>query len=182
MSLANKLATLRAHQRLTLEQLAERSGLPAALLQEIEAGTTTPALGQLASITRALGSRVGTLLDDAQVEGAVVTRADEQPPSLRAAGSTLADGMNFRSLARGKPARAMDPLLVDLLPEAEPRDSSHEGEEFLHVLTGRVELSLGSERYLLQPGDSIYFDSITRHRLQAIDAPARLIAVVYQPA
>ena len=60
--------------------------------------------------------------------------------------------------------------------------SSHEGEEFVYVLDGAIEIEYGKDLHVLQPGDSIYYDSIVPHQLRAHgDTPARILAVVYTP-
>ena len=57
----------------------------------------------------------------------------------------------------------------------------HEGEEFLFVLKGRVEWQAGSEKVILNPGDSIYFESRLPHRGRALDGEATALVVTYSP-
>ena len=57
---------------------------------------------------------------------------------------------------------------------------SHEGEEFLYILEGRVEFHYGDEIMAVGPGDSLYYDSNEPHGYVAVgDVPARAVAVVY---
>ena len=76
--------------------------------------------------------------------------------------------LKFYALAQNKADRNMEPFIVNVeytVPDAKP--SNHEGEEFLYVLNGDVELAYGQEKYMLHPGDSIYFDSIVPHSLSS---------------
>jgi transcriptional regulator with XRE-family HTH domain len=181
---AKKIATVRDSLRLSVEELAERSGCDAALIRRIEAGDLVPSLAPLVKIARALGVRLGTLLDDDTGLGPVVTRKDQAAGAsrLRSLETGGAAGtLDFFSLAPGKTARHMEPFLVTVHPGG-GAPSSHEGEELLYVLDGRVEISYGKETHALGPGDSIYYDSIVPHRVSAAGgADARLLAVVYAP-
>lgn len=179
-----KVATVRESLGITLEEVAERSGCDVALIRRIEAGELVPSLAPLIKIARALGVRLGTLLDDATGLGPVVTRKDEAAGATRlksletGAGSTTLD---FFSLAPGKSARHMEPFLVTVHPGA-GAPSTHEGEELLFVLEGRIEVAYGKDLHALESGDSIYYDSIVPHRVSAVGgADARILAVVYAP-
>ncbi len=179
-----KIATVRDSLGISVEELADRSGCEAALVRRIEAGELVPSLAPLIKISRALGVRLGTLLDDAGGLGPVVTRREQAAGATRlrsletGAGSPTFD---FFSLASGKSARHMEPFLVTVHP-GDVAASSHEGEELLYVLEGRIEVGYGKEVHALGPGDSIYYDSIVPHRVSAAGgADARILAVVYAP-
>ena len=182
---AKKVATVRDSLGISVEELAERSGCDAGLIRRIEAGELVPSLAPLIKIARALGVRLGTLLDDAGGMGPVVTRRDEAAGTTRLrsleTGAGSGGTLDFFSLAPGKMTRHMEPFLVTVHP-GEAALSSHEGEEMLYVLDGRIEVSYGKDLHALGPGDSIYYDSIVPHRVSAAGgADARLLAVVYAP-
>jgi transcriptional regulator with XRE-family HTH domain len=179
-----KVVTVRESLGISVEELAERSGCEVALIRRIEAGELVPSLAPLIKIARALGVRLGTLLDDATGLGPVVTRKDQAEGATRirsletGAGATTLD---FFSLAPGKSARHMEPFLVTVHPGT-GQSSTHEGEELLYVLEGRIEVAYGKDVHALSPGDSIYYDSIVPHRVSAAGgADARILAVVYAP-
>jgi quercetin dioxygenase-like cupin family protein len=78
----------------------------------------------------------------------------------------------------------MEPFFVELLPESSRNGelSSHEGEEFIVVVQGQVEVVYGRETHRLAVGDSIYYNSIVPHRVGCVgDAPAAIYAVLYIP-
>jgi transcriptional regulator with XRE-family HTH domain len=183
-----KITTLRESLRLSRDQLAERCECDVAVIDGVEGGQIAPSLAPLIKITRALGVRLGTLLDDDANVGPVITRKDsaEEVARLKSL-ETSSDGgvLDFFSLAEGKASRHMEPFLIDVSP-ATPGShalSSHEGEEFVFVLSGEIEIEYGKDLNVLGAGDSIYYDSIVPHQLRAHGgASARILAVVYAPA
>jgi transcriptional regulator with XRE-family HTH domain len=181
-----KLTTLRESLGLTVEQVAERSGCDVVVIEQLEAGELAPSLAPLIKITRALGCRLGTLLDDDTQMGPVVTRADGLEAAARLksleTGTAASGQLTFSPLAAGKNARHMEPFMIDVRPGAEHSLSAHEGEEFIHVLAGAIEVEYGKEMYSLGAGDSIYYDSIVPHQVRAAaGAPAQILAVVFSP-
>lgn len=78
----------------------------------------------------------------------------------------------------------MEPFIVDIEPSSDSdyKLSSHEGEEFIFVLEGKVEINYGKELYQLEKGDTIYLDSIVAHNVHAAaNQSAKILAVVYTP-
>jgi transcriptional regulator with XRE-family HTH domain len=183
-----KLTTLREALGLSVEQLAERSGTDVATVTQLESGAIAPSLAPLIKLTRALGVRLGTLLDDDTNVGPVVTRKGEAEQVARLKSlETSSDGgvLDFFSLAQGKTSRHMEPFMITVNPAeaAEHKLSSHEGEEFIFVLGGQIEIEYGKSNIVLAEGDTIYYDSIVPHQVRAAgDAPAKILAVVYAPA
>jgi len=185
--MGEKVATVRESLGLTREDLAERSACDVAVIASIEAGDIVPSLAPLIKISRALGVRLGTLLDDDTHVGPVVTRSNQAAEVARLksleTGGTGSGTLDFFSLAAGKTARHMDPFLIDVHPADGKALSAHEGEEFLMVLSGSLDVAYGKDTFVLGVGDSIYYDSIVPHQVRAAgDEPARILAVVYTPA
>ena len=72
--------------------------------------------------------------------------------------------------------------LIDILCENRFELSSHEGEEFIYVLAGALEINYGKKTYRVETGDSIYYDSIVPHHVHAADGKdAKILAVIYAP-
>jgi transcriptional regulator with XRE-family HTH domain len=175
---------------ITREDLAARSGLNIELIRRIEEEGLIPDLAPLVKISRVLGVRLGTLLDDHEESGPVITRAADRIDATRfvtgasnesQAGETR-QGLQFSALAADKGGRHMEPFIVDIDPKAEQVKSSHEGEEFIYVMEGKLKLEYGMNSSELFPGDSVYYDSIVPHRVFAADNnPVKILAVVYTP-
>ncbi|MHB1342012.1 MAG: helix-turn-helix domain-containing protein [Coriobacteriia bacterium] len=185
--IGEKIRTLRESLSLSVGELAERSGTDAARIEQLESGAYAPSLAPLIKLTRVLGVRLGTLLDDDTEVGPVVTRATDATPVNRLKSlETVSDAgvLDFFSLAAGKTSRHMEPFVIDVAPSSAQAHtlSQHEGEEFIYVLEGGIEVEYGKDSHVLGAGDSIYYDSIVPHEVRAAgDAPARILAVVYAP-
>ncbi|MEG1608114.1 MAG: helix-turn-helix domain-containing protein, partial [Mucinivorans sp.] len=142
---------MRQESSIPIEELSSRTGISSEKLQQIESGVSTPSIGVLIKISRALGSRLGTLLDGQETFGAVVTRASQAIPSKNFATQAPGEHMDFYSLAQGKNDRHMEPLIVEVKCTEQSSEvrSEHEGEEFLYVLEGQIEVHYGAEVHLL---------------------------------
>jgi transcriptional regulator with XRE-family HTH domain len=185
-----RISELRSTYSISRETLAERSGISEVMIAKIEDEGHIPDLAPLIKISRALGVRLGTLLDDHEQLGPVITRAGQAAVSERfktglpddAGAKTEHKGLSFKALAADKNGRHMEPFIVDIDPKAVQEKSAHEGEEFIHVLTGNLKLEYGTSSETLKPGDSVYYDSIVPHRVISADSqPVKILAVIYTP-
>ncbi len=185
ISVGQKITSLRQAHQLSVEELANMCACEPSEILELEASEVVPSLAPLIMITRALDVRLGTLLDDDKDLGPVFVKAGaEQAENAQQTLETSSDAglLTFFSLAEGKAARHMDPFIITIDPSHEVvhQVESHEGEEFIYALEGPIEIQYGKELYVLQPGDSIYYDSIVPHEVRAHnDEWARFLAVVY---
>ncbi|TVQ97039.1 MAG: XRE family transcriptional regulator [Desulfovibrionales bacterium] len=180
-----RICSLREEQELSLEQLAERSGLEPDFIARMEASQDPPSLGPLVKVARGLGVRLGTFLDDHVSRDPLIVRFAERQAGLnmhRNQDSPVA--LRFFPLGVGKTDRHMEPFFIQVLPES-ARDkhlSSHEGEEFIVVVSGEIEIRYGQETYRLQPGDSVYYNSAVPHHVGAVGGDvAQIYAVLYIP-
>ena len=185
--LGRKIKQFREFRQISREDLALNSNLDIKQIERIEEKGTVPSLGHLIKISRALGVRIGTFLDDQDHFGPVLVKAGEEKSSISFStkDSKTREHLNFFSLAQDKSGRHMEPFIVEIEPskESDYKLSSHEGEEFIYVLEGNIEINYGKDVYQLGKGDSIYMDSILAHNVHASgDTVARILAVVYSPA
>ncbi|MFF7637383.1 helix-turn-helix domain-containing protein [Kitasatospora sp. NPDC008050] len=155
-------ARLREHRlagRLTLEAAAARAGLSPAYLSRLETGRRQPSLPVLLSLARLYGATVAGLLGEQTAAADPVVRGGEIAPGR-------AGGWGYRRA--GVAGLAMQALRVQIPPGLQDTVVRvHAGEEWLHVIQGRLRLTLGQSNYLLEPGDSAQFDSLTPHQLAA---------------
>ncbi|MGQ8336062.1 helix-turn-helix domain-containing protein [Sunxiuqinia sp. A32] len=185
-NVGEKIKQIRELKKVSLEELSERTNLDIALVKKVEDEKVVPSLAPLIKIARALGVRLGTFLDDSDQLGPVVVRAEEHAQGVRfvSQGAEAREHLNFLSLASDKAGRHMEPFIVEIEPsqQSDYMLSSHEGEEFIYVLEGEVEINYGKDVYLLKKGDSIYMDSIVSHNVHVgSNLPAKILAVVYAP-
>jgi transcriptional regulator with XRE-family HTH domain len=183
-----KIKGLRESKNLSVEEIAERSGLTVEQITSIENDQNLPSLGPLIKIARALGVRLGTFMDDNDALGPVVCRAADRERdnsiSFSNGATDARKHMEYHPLAQQKAGRHMEPFVIDIHPEESPEFqlSAHEGEEFIYVMQGEVEIVYGKETYTLKEGDSIFYDSIVKHHVHgAPGKSAKILAVVYIP-
>lgn len=179
-----RVKTFRERREMTIEDLAEKTGLAPQFIEAVERGGTSPALGPMVKLARALGTRLGTFTDDEITDDPCIVRLAEHTPdrAVQASGQKSA-AMTYHHLGAGKADRHMEPFFIRLEPEGDdPGLSSHEGEEFVVVVSGKVALRYGQEKYVLGPGDSMYYNSVVPHHVGAEGSePAEIHAVVYVP-
>lgn len=185
--IGEKIKSLRTNKEITQEELAERTGLAIEQITRIEENIDNPSLAPLIKIARALGVRLGTFLDDQPEEtGAVICRKGEADDTISFSNNATDARlhMHYHSLSRSKTDRHMEPFIIDL-DANESKDfipSAHEGEEFIMVLKGTLEIDYGKNTYLLKEGDTIYYDSIVPHHIHAFEGQAaQILAVIYTP-
>jgi len=186
VSVGSRVRSIREAKSLSVEQVVERSGLTLEQVNHIEANDTLPSLAPLVKIARALGVRLGTFLDDMDNLGPVICRQEDLGKSISFSSETANshNNLSFFSLAQSKTGRHMEPFLIDIDSSSQNGYllSSHEGEEFLYVLEGAVEITYGKDKYTISTGESIYYDSIVEHNVHAANASkAKILAVVYTP-
>lgn len=184
-----KIQSIRESKQLTAQEVAERSGLGIEQIERIEGNLDFPSLAPLIKIARVLGVRLGTFLDDQSELGPVICRKKDSNEANSIGFTNNASQqrkhMEYHSLSQDKSGRHMEPFLIDIAPSEEGVDfvlSTHEGEEFIYVLEGIVEINYGKNTYILEEGDSIYYDSIVAHHVHATaECKARILGVVYTP-
>ena len=177
--LGSRIRTYRERLGITQEELAERTGTDADFIRDIEDGNKYPAVGVLIKLSRALGKRLGTFTDDIVVKDPLITRVSERTEEGSSPGKFH---YHYFPLAKGKTDRHMEPLFIKIDPKCGEELSSHEGEEFIMVLSGKIELTYGRERHMLEPGDSAYYNSLIPHKVSAADdRQAEIFAMIYVP-
>jgi quercetin dioxygenase-like cupin family protein len=180
-SLGERIRGARELRELTLEDLSSRTGISTETLERMEANEATPPLGQLVRLGKALEMKMGYFISSGFDRPMSIVRADSRPKVARRSQKTSEQyGYVYESLAAEKSHRLMEPFLVTLVPTEFGEESSHDGQEFIFVLEGRVRAKVGEEVEILRPGDSIYYDSSTPHLVKCEGkAPAKILAVIY---
>ncbi|MBI5442402.1 MAG: cupin domain-containing protein [Deltaproteobacteria bacterium] len=177
--LGQKLKAVRKARGYSLEELAKRTKFSKSFLSQIENGKNSPSIASLKKITSALGVSIGELFEEERSEQVYFTKKGQ-----RQVFEVVKDKVIFEFGASKVPGRKMEAIFFTLLPGGESEgEYSHEGEEFGTVLEGSLLLLMGGKEYLLEPGDSIYFSSVTPHRWRNPgDVTMRAIWVVTPPS
>jgi DNA-binding transcriptional MerR regulator/quercetin dioxygenase-like cupin family protein len=155
-ALGGHLRKLRSRKGFSLAQVARAVGISVGFLSALERSRMTASVGTLRKLTRFYKTNILDFFDAAESGSPLVSPAKRK---VLHAG----DGVTMELLAWGN--TVMEPHLFRIAPDAGSGESySHEGEEFLHVLQGELEIALNGQQYHLQQGDSFYFESATPHQ------------------
>ena len=168
-------------RELTLEDLSSRTGIPVATLERVESDRAIPPLGELIRLGKALEMKMGHFISTGVDRPMSVVRAESRPKVARR-GQEVREkyGYVYESLAPQKANRVMEPFLVTLAPTRFREMSSHDGQEFIFVLEGKIRAKVGEQEAVLNPGDSIYYDSSQPHLVKCCGKkPARILAVLH---
>ena len=179
----SRIRTYRENLDMSVYDLAQKSGVDEKLVNAIEKGQVLPALGVLTKLSRALGQRLGTFMDDQFKPDPIITRARDLEAANVTKEGTNELGYASHSLALGKPDRHMDPFRIEFAADGVNEEaSSHEGEELIICIAGEVELTYGGETVTLGAGDTAYYNSVVKHGLRAVGGkPASIYGVVFMP-
>jgi transcriptional regulator with XRE-family HTH domain len=176
-----RIRALREKKGLSLEEVSNLTGFDIQRLQDIESGVIQPQLGTVMKLSRALDSALGRLVSGTGSSLYSITRKNERKKVAR---STSQKGQknlySYMSLAPEVQGRHMEALIVQLEEDPDKEVSVHNGEEFIFVLDGVVELSIARETFELEPGDSAYYLSTTSHMITAKQGKATILAVLYE--
>jgi transcriptional regulator with XRE-family HTH domain len=186
LQLGLRIAELRGARGFTQDQLAAETGFTKGYVSKIENSKVIPPIGTLVRIARALAIDVADLFgargaDDAD-QAVCVVRESERESVVRG-GSEF--GYDYVALAHKRHHKQMEPFVM-VFPSKVSKDVrfEHEGEEFVFILSGKVEFELtveGRKRsYILSPGDSMYFDSRIPHRGRSLRGESRAVVVIYR--
>jgi transcriptional regulator with XRE-family HTH domain len=176
----SKIRSLRRSKEVTLDQLAKMTGLTKGYLSQIENSTKSPPFSTLDKIAYALGVDITHFFtnDESEQADAKITIVRPEQRKKVAPGG-LRRGYGYESLAYKKAGKNMEPYLITV--DSQGRSSfKHDGEEFLYILEGTLELHFGPEKYILKPGDSVYFDSGIEHSGLALgDGKVKMLCIIY---
>ncbi len=176
LPIGRRLKKLRKDRKLTLKHLANETGLAPSYISSVEKGEVIPPVAVLLQLSKALGIDSSLLL---QAERKMAGKKKEEDDQRRT------DSYSYENLTPQAGSKHLKAFRVFIEPRSEHRAGAsyqHQGEEFQYVLTGKVEVMIGESRNVLEPGQSIHFDSSIVHKLRNLSAErAELIVVLYTP-
>lgn len=183
LQIGSKIRRMRQDRRMTLQDLAEATGLSKPLLSQIENEQVIPPLATLLRIAKAFKVGLQTFFQEEEsTEKCILTRAGESRKMPKRRSGESAPPYTYHSLACGKKYRNLEPFLVEFDNRQWNDDLtvSHEGEEFLFLLEGEIEFHYGEQIMVLNAGDSVYYDSTEMHGFVARGKETpRAVAVIY---
>lgn len=177
MHTGNNIRDLRKRKSLSIDDLSAMTGLSSDYIQDLEEKDMEAAVSELLKISAALGTDISALIYGKEFNegGVTVTR----PESRRVVERRKRH--KYESLAPDYSGRHMEPFLVEVFEQDDENleFSSHEGEEFHYVIKGTLKIIVDDKEYILNQGDTLYFDSAFRHALNAIGGNAEILVSIF---
>lgn len=178
MEIGSKVRKIRLQQGLTLQDVANACKCSKALLSKIENNKVVPALATLSKISKALNVKVSTLMENDPSNGTAVTPSQIDNPD---AFISTSKGYSIYAFASQFSDKKMQPLLVrSEKGEVRVHRVSHDGEEFIYVIQGEVQVCVGGEKYQLKENESIYFESVNEHGVVPLSDVAYYLDILYE--
>lgn len=156
IAIGGRIKSRRQELGLTLQALAEASGLSAPFLSQAERNQTVPSLVSLTALATALGVEIGYFMEVPKDEN-IVRRADE-PEYI-----DIDSPVTYHLLSSALPGQMMDAILMTIPPGHRFPIDQREGEDFLYVVEGELVSHVGETTTVLKRGDSMHFRSQTPH-------------------
>jgi transcriptional regulator with XRE-family HTH domain len=189
--MGERLRAARGTRGLSLRQLAARLGVSPSLISQIETGRSSPSVSTLYAIAAELDVSLDDLLfnDRRPPEGPApvsrpgTTDAPAPPEPVQRAATRhrirLASGVQWdRLTTTSEPGIEFLHVTYEVGGASSAPDSfqRHQGHEWGYVLSGRLQVTIGFEEYVLEPGDAISINSSVPHRLATIgDEPVEAV-------
>jgi transcriptional regulator with XRE-family HTH domain len=170
LPIASALRARRKRMGMTLQELANRSGLSAPFLSQVERDHTTPSITSLVAIAQALEVDIHYFISPPP-PSQVVRRASE--PELLNMGNAI----RYERLTGKHGERQMEALLMTIPPKASTPATSRGGEGFYYVLDGQLSVTLGQETFILGNGDSVHFDQ--RHPYKMANVSKKMLRILW---
>ena len=178
MKIGRNLQQVITAKGVPVEGVREALGWDLTTLESVLAEELAPSISELLRLATFLGVGISRLLygGEQSEQRAIKTARNER------VGVTRRDFLHYESLAPAYAGRHLEPFVVDVYRDSarELDVSRHPGEEFLFVLSGELEVTVGEESYRLETGDSFYFDSVLPHTVASLSPKARMVAVIYK--
>jgi transcriptional regulator with XRE-family HTH domain len=182
VAIGHQVRAFRKNLDMTVVELASAAGLSAGMLSKIENGNTSPSLGTLQTLARALHVPVTSFFRrfDEQRDATFVKSGE----GLKIERRGTRAGHQYRLLGHtvGK-SIAVEPYMITLTEESDVFPVfQHSGTEFIYMLEGKVSYRHGDKTYVLTPGDSLFFDADAPHGPEELTVlPARFLSVIVYP-
>jgi transcriptional regulator with XRE-family HTH domain len=177
IDVGRRIKSFRKRKGLTLQELAERSSVSATAISAIERNVSSPTVNTLASIGKALGESLSSLLGEKEARY-VLTRRGERSPEASLGPGTLCESLGSEALGH-----RFRPVLALLAPGAESGDAAGDrpGEDFLYVLRGALQVEVDGTTLPLSEGDALCLGSGTPYRWRNASGGETVLLMVTTP-
>lgn len=164
--LGRRVKLERLSKGMTLKQVADASGMSPTHISEIERGRTSPTVGALLRIARALGKSATYFVEDEELPSVSVVRRHERTHHNMTEGDLDVAGLDF--LTRGIPAGRLRVVELSDVERSPIQGTPHPGEEIILVTEGQLKVTVDGKSYELGPGDCIQYRASLDHTIERL--------------
>ncbi|WP_175581641.1 XRE family transcriptional regulator [Pseudooceanicola sp. HF7] len=184
LAIGREVRAQRKHQRMTVAELSEKTGISAGMLSKIENGATSPSLSTLQALAHALGVPILTLFQAYDEPRGVMHVKAGQGVEVSRTGTRAGHQYNLLGhIGSSAAGVVVEPYLITLSETSDIFPTfQHEGIELIYMLEGVLEYRHGESMFRLEPGDSLFFDADAPHGPEGlVQLPARYLSVISYP-
>lgn len=175
INIGSRIRKIRLQQRRTIQDIADGSGFSKSLISKIETGKVIPPVSTLMEIAKILHVKVSTLLDESENDGIHYTKKEQIFGDQMLKSSK---GYNFHVFASNWPDKHFQPFyFIAEKGKIKKQSLFHKGEEFIFILKGKMRYSVGEKEFILEAGDSLYFESQNQHDLEPLSDKVEFIGI-----
>jgi len=171
--LGERIRERRRGLKKTLQEVADATGLSIGFMSQIERNLTVPSLSSLATVAEFLGVSIGDLTGH-PAEPHPDTHRDERVPYALENGQ-----VRYERLSSAFPGSTLHSVKFTMPCGYRSETVSHAGEELVFVLRGRINYRVAGKLYNLEEGDSLHFDAVTPHSIEAMPHPLGVAEVIW---
>ncbi|MEO7767528.1 MAG: XRE family transcriptional regulator [Ferruginibacter sp.] len=179
VQITNKLKDIRKEKNLTLQELAEAAGVTKGMLSQVENNRTIPSLTVFLNIIKSLHVNINDFFQDfntGQPSKVIFKKAAQYQPFEKE--NTV--GFHYeRIMSSTIDEYHVDFVLLTLSPNAQRASVQTDAYEFKYILKGSVEYTIGEEVFVMEPGDSIFFDATEPHNPKNLGNGEAQLLVLY---
>lgn len=176
MKIGEKIKRLRLENSLTQEELANRCELSKGFISQLERDMTSPSITSLVDILESLGTNLTQFFSENEEEKIVFATTDHF--------ETIDDDLKYELqwVIPNAQKNMMEPILLTIEPDGQfIDDTPHQGEEFGYVLSGVVQVCIGSKKHKAKKGESFYYKSKSNHTIKNVGKTKAKILMVATP-
>ena len=177
--LGPNIKRLREKKSITLRNMAEKIGTSASFWSQVESGKVNPSISTLLKIAANLNTSAGVLLDDQTTTSFTPFIRKQNRRAEEFEGGKLEFLTSYNS------KNVMDIVIFKLRKNLSVggKKNQHFGQEFILLLTGKIEVVLQDNKYILEKGDSVYFDSSINHEvINIVNGQSKILWAVTPPS
>lgn len=178
--IGKRIREFRQNKGMTVSELAQKSGFSQGYLSKLETSSKAPPVGTLLKLSKILDVRMSDIFGETDDEQNLsIIRKNIKNEISHEANEY---GYIYQSLAHSIKDQKMNPFLMTFPAKPQkPYFAQHEGQEFVYLLNGSLRFIYAGSEYIINKGDSVYFDSSVEHSAVGVTKNAQGITVFFRP-